>query len=46
MFRLFIEKDSESKEKKKKKDKKKKRNYKNYDICGIYELKMEYIVAI
>ena len=33
------------KKKKKKKDKKKKRKHKNYNICGIYQLQMEYIVA-
>ena len=30
----------------KKKDKKKTRKHKNYEICGNYKQKMEYIVAI
>ena len=45
MLRLFIEKDFVSK-RKTKKNKKKNRKHKNYDRCGKYLLKMEYIVAI
>ena len=36
MFRLFIEKDFESKGGRKRKTKKKNRKHKNYDICGKY----------
>ena len=46
MLHLFIEKDFESKGRKTKKNKKKKGKYKNYYICGKYDLKMEYIVAV
>ena len=41
MFRLFNEKDFESKGRKIESKK-----IKNYDICEKYKLKMEYIVAI
>ena len=42
MLCLFIKQDFTSEKRKKKKS----RKHKNYDICGKYQLKMEYIVTI